>query len=78
MKIQIDDEVMQLATKCSKGFRCLSGMEGHLCKIVLHMHDGMNFVRCKEERECPYLEIHNRTAICNCPVREEIYRLYKI
>lgn len=78
MKIEIPLDIIQKASRCTKNLRCLSGNEADICKVVFYMKDDMNFVKCHGEMDCQYLELHNKTAICNCPVREEIYLRYKI
>ena len=78
MKIEIHQDIIQQAFKCTKNLQCLSGKKEDICKIVFYMNDDMNFVKCHGDKGCPYLELHNKTELCNCPVRKEIFLRYKI
>lgn len=78
MKIEIPEEVIQKTTKCNKNFRCLLGEKENLCRIICHMSGNVYFVKCEGNKDCPYLEPHKKTELCNCPVRNEIYHRYKI
>ena len=78
MKIVIPEEVIQKASKCNKDFRCLTGKEGSLCRIIRYLRDDMYFVKYLDSKDCPFLEPHKKTALCNCPVRHEIFHSYKI
>ncbi len=77
MKIKISEETVLKTTKCSKNFRCLSGENENLCRVVYFMSDKINFVKCLGDKDCPYLESHKKTELCNCPIRNEIYQRYK-
>lgn len=78
MKMEIGQDVIQRTSKCEKDFRCLSGYTGHLCRILCYMKEDIYFVKCMEKVDCAYLETHEKTRLCNCPVRKEIYQRYKI
>jgi hypothetical protein len=78
IKIEVPEEVLQKTTKCNKDFRCLSGQDAHLCRIICCIGHNSYFVKCLSDKDCPYLEPHKKTELCTCPVRNEIYLRYKI
>jgi len=78
MEIKIPQDIIQKATKCSKNFRCLSDDNHNLCQTICNMNNDVLFVKCKDDKDCSYFEPHDKTELCTCPVRKEIYRLYKI
>lgn len=77
MKIEVPEEIIQKTVKCDKNFRCLSGEGDNLCRVICHLSSDTYFVRCVDDKECPYLEAHKKTELCNCPVRNAIYQRYK-
>ena len=77
MKIEIPEEIIQKTVKCNKNLRCLSGDDKNLCRVICYIGKDTYFVRCLDDKGCPYLEAHKKTELCNCPVRNEIYNRYK-
>jgi hypothetical protein len=77
IKIEVPEEVLQKTTKCNKNFRCLSGENTNLCRIICCLGQDIYFVKCLGDKGCPYLESHKKTELCTCPVRNEIYLRYK-
>jgi hypothetical protein len=78
VKIELSDEIIRKAGKCEKNFRCLSGESEKLCRVLCFIKDDIYFVKCMEDPDCVYLESFEKTKICNCPVRKEIYKRYKV
>ena len=79
MKFEIPEDIVQKAAKCEKNLRCLSGKNGNICKVLCHMEFDICFVKCsKEDEGCSYFEPHERTSLCKCPVRNEIYMRYEV
>ena len=78
MEIKIPQDIIHKATKCSKNFRCLSVDTHSLCKVVCSMNNDILFVKCMDDNDCSYFEPHDKTKLCTCPVRIEIYRRYHV
>ena len=78
MEIEIPDDIIRKANKCEKNFRCLSGEIEKLCRVLCFIKNDIYFVKCQGEADCLYLETFEKTVLCNCPVRKEIYRKYKV
>lgn len=77
--VEIDEDVQKSATKCEKEFRCLKDNTYELCKVTESVRDKVIFVECLEEVYCNYkMGYGQHFNICNCPVRKEIYKKYKI
>ncbi len=78
---EVSDELLRSASECEKGYRCLSCAPDELCQMKFHPYDdGTYFVECVKEQECHYAEVYpdKGVAICNCPVRKELYRRYRV
>jgi hypothetical protein len=78
MEIKIPQDIVQKAIKCTKKFRCLSVSSDNLCRAICHLSKDLLFVKCMDGKDCAYLESHEKTEMCNCPVRIEIYRRYNL
>jgi len=78
MEIKIPHHIIKKATKCSKNFRCLSADNDNLCRAICYMNKDMFFVKCMDGEDCSYFEPHEKTQLCKCPVRQEIYRRYNM
>lgn len=77
MRFDIDQQLVNQTTDCVNDLVCLSGKEESLCKIKFY--DGKRLLtECLEEGYCPYKRIFNFVKFCNCPVRIEIFKKYKI
>jgi hypothetical protein len=78
MDIEIDKDIKKSTTKCEKGLKCLVDNTYELCKVTESVRDKVLFVECLEENICSYKMGYGYANICNCPVRKEIYKKYKI
>ena len=76
MNIKIDDNIIKKTAKCQKNFSCLSG-ETTLCKVEESMGEVI-FIKCMNNNPCEYRVNFGYSQICNCPVRKELYKRYKI
>jgi hypothetical protein len=64
------------STECEKSFECLTN-QGYLCKVE-HCVDGkVHFLKCNDT-VCKFKVSFGNDVFCSCPVRKEIYNLYKI
>ena len=78
MKINIPQDIVQKATKCTKKLRCLSESTDNLCKAICYLSKDLFFVKCLDGKDCAYFEPHEITELCTCPVRIEIYQRYNL
>ncbi len=81
MKCEIREEVKQATLACEKDFLCLSDNGTPLCKPscnVIYSVGKVHFVEC--DGNCSYKLQFSKDYkyICTCPMRNEIYNLYKI
>jgi hypothetical protein len=79
MEIEISDDILQSATRCQQDFSCLSGQTSHLCKVKYAVGLTVLFIeKPVDDKPCGYQASFGYHLVCNCPVRNEIYRRYKI
>ncbi len=78
MKLDIKvDELILKATKCKKGFSCLSGKTECMCEV--ESSSGINVtIKAESANSCHYLFRTSTSAYCLCPTRSAIYNRYKI
>lgn len=76
VKIEIDQKVLDLATRCRNEKRCLK--EGCHCKVVDSVAGKVFFVEGEAGRTCSYCLSFGDARYCNCPVRQELHRKYKL
>jgi hypothetical protein len=80
MSFEIDEDVKNNTTECEKDCVCISDKDYHLCKVVRSTNkDKIIFIECLEKNPCNYkMQFGLSSLICNCPIRKEIFRKYKI
>ncbi|MBF0607937.1 MAG: hypothetical protein SFH39_17545 [Candidatus Magnetobacterium sp. LHC-1] len=75
--LNIRDEVLKEAAECRKEQQCIKNRVEWLCKVDIFVNDNVLFVRCLDANYCSYRLPFADTFVCNCPVRKEIYNLYR-
>ncbi len=79
INIAIAEDTIKSTAKCKKDFSCLEYNDHKLCKVLYSLHDNVFFIECLEWKPCAYREKFGSSSyICNCPIRKEIYKKYKI
>jgi len=78
MKPEISDESRQAATRCAKGFACLTGDRKDLCAVETCIGEKVHFVKCLQVGNCAYQHPFGSGHFCTCPVRKELFNKYKI
>jgi hypothetical protein len=79
MEIEISDDILQRTTRCRQDFSCLFGQTSHLCKVKSAVGHTVLFIeKPVDDKRCDYQIPFGYDFICVCPVRNEIYRRYKI
>ncbi len=77
--IKINEDIKKSTTKCEKNFACLSTKDYKHCKVVRSIQDNVFYIECLTWKPCSYREIFGSSSYtCNCPIRKEIYKKYKI
>ncbi len=76
--IQISEEILKKTDRCRKNFACLSGEGTELCKVELCVEDKIHFIKCMDRKPCGYRIPFGYSYVCICPVRKELFNLYKI
>ena len=77
--IEIDENIKKQTIKCEKDFACLSSKTHKLCEVTHLVHEKIVFIECQDNKQCSYKSFFGfNSYICNCPIRREIYRKYKI
>jgi len=74
--IKIDEDISKSATKCKKNLSCLSGND--ICKVESCVDGKIYFIKCMNLDPCNYRISFGYSFVCNCPVRKELFNLYKI
>mgnify|MGYP001486957991 CR=1 FL=1 len=70
------EENTTLAPLCPKAYAC---RETHAyCQPAFPLDGDKFYFVGQGEEECPYKEKYGTLHTCSCPVRQEIYRRYKI
>lgn len=77
-KFDIDRKKLQEAKYCNKSFTCLGTGRSDLCKIEFSLDDKIHFIECLDDRSCPYKRDFGGRHYCDCPVRAEIHKKYKV
>ena len=78
MKIEISEELKNRTTMCRKDFACLENGDHVYCSVEEDAYDKVVFIKCREGRSCIYQMPFGNSNVCNCLIRKEIYRKYKI
>ena len=78
MDIKIDEDTLKKTTECEKNFSCLSGENECLCEAVVSSGNRFLFIDPKSNISCNHCMPFGNYFLCDCPTRNEIYRLYQI
>jgi len=86
MAYKVSEEILKLATKCEKNFRCLFDKSPNLCGVLRTVGTQLIITNCTEHcAMCPYCVCFNPSespattqSFCTCPVRRELYERYNI
>jgi hypothetical protein len=78
MAINVSDIILKATTKCKKGFSCLSGKTDCMCKVTSFNPDHPVVIKPSSADPCEYNLSFAQSNYCLCPVRNDIYKRYKI
>jgi len=76
MKFEVDEAVIKATTRCEKDFACLECEEKVYCPVEACLMHRVHFVKCLHDKPCAYKVRVDRSPVCTCPVRKEIFRRY--
>ncbi len=77
-RIDIDEAILKSASKCERGFSCLSGHDRAICPPENLIQNDVLFVKSAQTKTCPYLVHFGFGFVCSCPVRKRIYKRYRV
>jgi len=79
MRFAINENIVKKAEKCRSNFSCLSGENDCLCEVEDHAGENIHFITPRTgAHKCNYKMGFGFSYICKCPVRKEVYNLYRI
>jgi len=78
MDIKISDIIVKAATKCKKGLACLTGSTECVCEARTADKDHTVVIKPKYTDPCDYRLDKSDVTYCLCPVRNALYRRYRI
>ena len=78
MKPRVSDLIVKATKKCKKGFACLSGKVECMCGVESSSKDHTLVIKPQFTSPCEYLDSRGGKHHCLCPVRNDIYKRYKI
>ena len=78
MTPNVSDLIVKATKKCKKGFACLSGKVECMCGVESSANDHTLIIKPHYESPCDYHKSSAGRHYCLCPVRNDIYKRYKI
>jgi hypothetical protein len=76
--IRIGQDIISKATVCTNDFSCVSGDKSCLCEIESHPKEPLYFLTHLNNKRCNYSYVFGYYNVCLCPVRQEIYKRYRV
>jgi hypothetical protein len=73
MELKIAKEILELADRCSRGYRCTAG---DLSEPQAQVVGPRRFI-CHDSEPCAYKFPFGSNFFCTCPVRQAIYETYR-
>ena len=74
----VSNLIVKATTKCKKGFACLSGKVECMCGVENSGKDHTVVIKPQYKSPCEYQRASGGIHYCLCPVRNEIFKRYKI
>lgn len=77
--MEIDIDILKKTISCAHDFGCLK-TENHHCitsKVERCVNNKVHFINC-DDKYCNYKMSFGHSTVCNCPIRQEIYRKYNM
>ncbi len=78
MEIEIDEATKAKVKYCEKDFACLINPSDTCCEVFRAINGLAYYVMPANDDICPYAVPTGNIALCNCPVRREIYNRYNM
>jgi hypothetical protein len=75
---RVSEEAIAETKKCMKDFSCLTGLREGLCQVDYCVSGKVHFIKCLNEKHCPYTTTFGDGLICHCPTRKEIYNKHGV
>lgn len=77
-EFKVSADTLTKADKCQMNFSCLQGEKECLCEIEEGINNKIIFIKPSNSSLCNYSMSFGYSSTCNCPVRKEIYRIYRV
>ncbi|MBU0675201.1 MAG: hypothetical protein KJ950_11205 [Proteobacteria bacterium] len=75
-KYTVEPEILG-ATQCEKNLICLAGQV--YCSVLDSLGSSMIKLECRDRLdECLHYHTYGAMHVCNCPVRNELFRKYGV
>ena len=78
MDYEIDEAIVKKADMCPHNQICLTAGGKPHCEIKETINDSVFFLKCRQPSSCAYQHSFGSAYMCSCPVRQEIYKKYRI
>lgn len=78
MDIRVSNEAQRAAVQCKKGFSCLEKGRKDLCPVEESILGIVCRIKCLNNEVCSYQYSLDGGCFCACPVRKEIFNVYRI
>ncbi len=75
-KLEISREILNRTTQCKKKFACLSD-PSVMENVESYFPEDILFVSDEQCERCDYKVPVGYSVVCNCPVRQAIYKQYE-
>jgi hypothetical protein len=78
MKFQMGADIINRTLECEDNFSCLDDDKTCLCEATEMINNKLLFIKPVKNNSCNYMESFGYSYYCNCPTRNELYKLYRI
>ena len=78
MEFKISSDTLKKTDKFQTNLSCLTGGKECLCAVEEHINNRIIFIKSPSNCPCNYRMSFGYSYTCNCPVRREIYKAYKV
>lgn len=75
---EVGEEVRKQADRCPRGQRCLQGKEEIRCPVSDCVGDKVFFIAGDPGKACKYCNTFGHSCYCSCPLRQELYRKFRV
>lgn len=77
-EFKVSADTLNETDKCQMNFSCLQGVKECFCEVEEGINNKIIFIKSSVSNLCHYRMSFGYSCTCNCPVRKEIYRIYRV